>query len=253
MKKVWLFSGLLVAGLVGSQFLSESGTAATFREIVRMLTMFALSFIMIHVGYEFEIDRSRIGTYALDYGVAATAAGFPWIFCALYFVFLLHPGSWHDADAWKESLLAGRFAAPTSAGILFSMLAAAGLSATWYFRKVRILAIFDDLDTVLFMIPLKMLLVGFRTRAAALLVAAMMTMFTVAIAIALHRGLEMSCGCFASQGAAEDPISGLTMLRDLGWLVLALYVLFLDRNPMGIDRLLGRQPRPLPGTTEVTK
>jgi len=98
-----------------------------------------------------------------------------------------------------------------------------------------------------------MLLVGFRTRAAALLVAAMMTMFTVAIAIALHRGLEMSCGCFASQGAAEDPISGLTMLRDLGWLVLALYVLFLDRNPMGIDRLLGRQPRPLPGTTEVTK
>ena len=57
-------------------------------------------------------------------------------------------------------MLAGRFAAPTSAGVLFSMLAAAGLGATWLFRKARILAIFDDLDTVLLMIPLKMLMVG---------------------------------------------------------------------------------------------
>jgi Kef-type K+ transport system membrane component KefB len=35
-----------------------------------------------------------------------------------------------------------------------------GLSATWMFRKARILAIFDDLDTILLMIPLKMLIVG---------------------------------------------------------------------------------------------
>jgi hypothetical protein len=40
------------------------------------------------------------------------------------------------------------------------MLAAAGLGATWVFRKVRILAIFDDLDTVLLMIPLKMMMIG---------------------------------------------------------------------------------------------
>jgi hypothetical protein len=39
-------------------------------------------------------------------------------------------------------------------------LAAAGLSSTWLFRKARVLAIFDDLDTVLLMIPLKMLMVG---------------------------------------------------------------------------------------------
>lgn len=99
-----------------------------------------------------------------------------------------------------------------------------------------------------------MLLVGFRARAGALLVAAMMAVFTAAIAIALGRGLEMSCGCFASQGAAEDPISWLTILRDLGWLVLALYVLFMDRNPIGIDRLLGRRPGGAqPATTEVTR
>jgi hypothetical protein len=60
----------------------------------------------------------------------------------------------------REALLAGRFAAPTSAGVLFAMLAAAGLSATWLFAKACILAIFDDLDTVLLMIPLQMLIVG---------------------------------------------------------------------------------------------
>jgi putative oxidoreductase len=98
-----------------------------------------------------------------------------------------------------------------------------------------------------------MLLVGFRTRAGALLVAAMMTVFTAAIAVALRRGLEMSCGCFASQGAAEDPIAWVTILRDLGWLALALYVLFMDRNSIGIDRLLGRRPGTLPATTEVMR
>jgi Na+:H+ antiporter len=59
-----------------------------------------------------------------------------------------------------EAFLAGLFAAPTSAGVLFAMLAAAGLSATWLFVKARVLAIFDDLDTVLLMIPLQMLIVG---------------------------------------------------------------------------------------------
>jgi uncharacterized membrane protein YphA (DoxX/SURF4 family) len=83
-----------------------------------------------------------------------------------------------------------------------------------------------------------MLLLAFRTRAAALLIAGMMFMFTVAITIAVIRGLEMSCGCFASQGLVEDPISWFTVLRDLSWLALALFVLFLDRRPLGLDTWL---------------
>ena len=93
--------------------------------------------------------------------MAFTAASFPWVFVTGYFVFaMLPPELWADLDAWKETLLAGLFAAPTSAGVLFSMLGAAGLGTTWLFRKARILAIFDDLETVLLMIPLKMLMVG---------------------------------------------------------------------------------------------
>mgnify|MGYP000884893464 CR=1 FL=1 len=85
----------------------------------------------------------------------------PWIFATIYFMYLLLPAAeWGNWTTWKELILAGRFAAPTATGILFSMMAAAGLSATWTFRKTRILAIFDDLDTVLLMIPLKMLMIG---------------------------------------------------------------------------------------------
>jgi hypothetical protein len=163
MRKVLLFSALLLIGLVGSQWLPGFVGHAYIQigDAIRVLTMVGLSFIMIRVGYEFDIDKTNLRQYGWDYVVAFTAASFPWIFVTLYFVFvLLPPQVWGDAAAWKETMLAGRFAAPTSAGVLFSMLAAAGLGATWLFRKARILAIFDDLDTVLLMIPLKMLMVG---------------------------------------------------------------------------------------------
>jgi uncharacterized membrane protein YphA (DoxX/SURF4 family) len=83
-----------------------------------------------------------------------------------------------------------------------------------------------------------MLLAGLRTRAAAVLVAGMMAVFLAALAVALGRGLDMSCGCFASQGAEDDPISRLTVLRDLVWLALALLVMVYDRGLMGLDRWL---------------
>ncbi|OGR04079.1 MAG: hypothetical protein A2284_04595 [Deltaproteobacteria bacterium RIFOXYA12_FULL_61_11] len=86
-----------------------------------------------------------------------------------------------------------------------------------------------------------MLLLGLRTRVGALLVATMMAMFTVAVTLAVLRGLDMSCGCFASQGAASDPISWFTVLRDLGWLSLSMYVLVFDRDPLGLDRLFARR------------
>ena len=82
-----------------------------------------------------------------------------------------------------------------------------------------------------------MIIIGWRTRAASLCIAGMMAMFLVAIIIALTKGLEMSCGCFASQAMEEDPISYMTVLRDLGWTIIPLYVLFFDKNPLGVDRL----------------
>ncbi|MCB1213097.1 MAG: sodium:proton antiporter [Chlamydiia bacterium] len=163
MKKVLLFSILLLIGLLVSQFLVllgpyYSSTAA----LIRVLGMICLSYIMIHVGFEFELDKGNLKQYGWDYIVAMTAATFPWIFVALYYVYFIPHESMSTSQLWKESLLAARFAAPTSAGVLFSMLAAAGLAASWIFKKARILAIFDDLDTILLIIPLKIALIGFQ-------------------------------------------------------------------------------------------
>ena len=188
MKKVVVFSTLLFAGLIGSQLLpgAVGPRYAGLADAVRVLTMVGLSFIMIRVGFEFDIDKSNLGRYGWDYLVAFTAASLPWILVSLYFVFALLPSqAWSDAAAWKETLLAGRFAAPTSAGVLFSMLAAAGLGTTWLFRKARILAIFDDLDTVLLMIPLKMLMVGLAWQLG-LVVVVMLLMLSIGYAY-LHK------------------------------------------------------------------
>ena len=167
MRKVFIYSLLLIAGLIVSQFLNGSGA-----EPIRLATMLALSFIMIHVGYEFEIDKSRTKDYAWDAFVAFTAASLPWLLCAAYFVFVLAPSAnWWTWPAWRGALLEGLFAAPTSAGVLFSMLAAAGLGATWVFGKARVLAIFDDLSTILLLIPFKAMFVGPRWQLAVIAVA----------------------------------------------------------------------------------
>lgn len=188
MRKVLVYSILLFVGLGLSQVMpallgnAHDAVATT----VRILTMTGLAFIMIHVGFEFHIDKSNLKQYGWDYVVAFTAAFFPWILVTGYFVFImLPPEVWGNMTAWKETLLAGRFAAPTSAGVLFSMLAAAGLGATWLFRKARILAIFDDLDTVLLMIPLKMLMVGIAWQLG--LIVAMMAAFLIIAYVWLHR------------------------------------------------------------------
>jgi Kef-type K+ transport system membrane component KefB len=184
---VIFFSVLLLIGLVGSQLFPLLGKVYTVAgDVIRLLTMTCLAFIMVRVGYEFDMNKSRVREYGWDYLVAFTAASLPWIFVSLYFVFVLLPASlWTQLDAWKETLLASRFAAPTSAGVLFSMLAAAGLGATWLFRKARVLAIFDDLDTVLLMIPLKMLMIGFAWQLG-IIVVVLATMLILAF-IFLHR------------------------------------------------------------------
>ena len=166
MRKVLSFSVFLVAGLVLSQSLpvlvGTEGIGAV-RTVANILLYVWLSFIMINVGREFEVDKSRWKSYTQDYFIAMATAAMPWFLIALYYVFvLLPPEFWNSWEAWKENLLLSRFAAPTSAGILFTMLAAIGLKSSWMYKKIQVLAIFDDLDTILLMIPLQIMMIGLR-------------------------------------------------------------------------------------------
>ena len=166
MRNVLSFSVFLVAGLVLSQSLpvlvGTEGIGAV-RTVANILLYVCLSFIMINVGREFEVDKSHWKSYTQDYFIAMATAAMPWFLIALYYVFvLLPPEFWNSWEAWKENLLLSRFAAPTSAGILFTMLAAIGLKSSWMYKKIQVLAIFDDLDTILLMIPLQIMMIGLR-------------------------------------------------------------------------------------------
>lgn len=164
-KKVLAFSLFLILGLVVSQVLPQvlGETFATVKYGTNTLLYVCLAFIMINVGREFEIEKSQWKSYAQDYFIAMATAAMPWLLIALYYMLVLLPSSyWGDWTAWKENLLLSRFAAPTSAGILFTMLAALKLKSTWMYRKIQVLAIFDDLDTILLMIPLQILMMGLK-------------------------------------------------------------------------------------------
>ena len=154
---------MLMAGLVLSQILPMfMGEAyAELKHMVEVMLGICLAFIMINVGREFEIDKSNVRVYVKDYLVAMLAAALPWIFIAVYYIFMLMPQEWWGmGETWKETLLLTRFAAPTSAGILFSMLAAMQLQKSWIYQKAQTLAIFDDLDTIILMVPLQVAMIG---------------------------------------------------------------------------------------------
>jgi len=68
---------------------------------------------------------------------------------------------------------------------LFTMLEAAGMKNTWIFRKARVLAIFDDLDTLLLMVPLKAIYVGAKWELAVDLV--FVTILCVLMVTMMHK------------------------------------------------------------------
>ena len=164
MKKVISFSLMLMVGLVLSQLLPMFLGDNAYGELKHMVEVtlgICLAFIMINVGREFEIDKDNVKDYAKDYLVAMFAAAMPWLLIAVYYIFAILPSDmWGSGDAWKETLLLSRFAAPTSAGILFSMLAAMKLQKSWIYQKAQTLAIFDDLDTIILMVPLQIAMIG---------------------------------------------------------------------------------------------
>lgn len=159
MKKVFLFSIFLLCGLFFSQILPSAmgDMYGTFFSVCKWMMFICLAFIMINVGREFELDKTKWRSYTTDYFIAMATAAVPWLLIAFYYIFFLDTGL-----SWENNLLISRFAAPTSAGILFTMLAAAGLKREWIYKKTQVLAIFDDLDTILLMIPLQILMIGFK-------------------------------------------------------------------------------------------
>ena len=90
-----------------------------------------------------------------------------------------------------------------------------------------------------------LLLLGLATRLVAGVSAALLVVFIAGIASAWARGLAIDCGCFGSGGqlaAGQAPSYLPEILRDLGFLVLAGFLLIWPRTPVSVDGWLSGEP-----------
>ena len=80
MRKIILFSIFLIIGLIGSQTIPTYMSPDAFeylKSFFDAMLYICLAFIMINVGREFELDKSKWKSYTEDYFIAmATAASF---------------------------------------------------------------------------------------------------------------------------------------------------------------------------------
>jgi len=89
-----------------------------------------------------------------------------------------------------------------------------------------------------------LLVAGLWARASAILMSGMMAMFLIAIFQAVLRGINTHCGCFTQGGAATDPVSFLTVLRDIAFLVATLASVWIERD-IPTWKLFSARSRPL--------
>jgi len=74
-------------------------------------------------------------------------------------------------------------------------------------------------------------------RGAALALAGLLAVFTVAIAQAVGRGINVDCGCF---GGRSGPVTPLTVARDVALLAAACAIVWIERSPTRTSQ--GRSP-----------
>lgn len=83
-----------------------------------------------------------------------------------------------------------------------------------------------------------LLLIGLGTRLTALLSALVLIAFIAAVAQAWARGLTIDCGCFGGGGqvAADQTRYPQEIARDVGFLVLAGWLMVRPRTALSLDR-----------------
>ncbi|MER7165517.1 MauE/DoxX family redox-associated membrane protein [Micromonospora sp. NPDC000207] len=90
-----------------------------------------------------------------------------------------------------------------------------------------------------------LLLVGLATRLSAGVSVALLLVFVAGIASAWSRGLAIDCGCFGTGGelaAGQSPSYLPEILRDLGFLALAGFLLRWPVTPVSVDGALAGDP-----------
>lgn len=86
------------------------------------------------------------------------------------------------------------------------------------------------------------LLLGLLTRASAVLSSLLFVAFVIGIASAWARGLQIDCGCFGGGGQIDDAASQypIDIARDIGLLLLSLWLVVRPRSRWALDNLIFR-------------
>lgn len=87
-----------------------------------------------------------------------------------------------------------------------------------------------------------LLILGLLTRSAAALTGVLMLVFVAGIVSAWARGLAIDCGCFGTGGPVdpEDTTYVTSIVRDVLFLALAVWLTVRPRTPWSLDQLLTR-------------
>ncbi|SDG80425.1 Uncharacterized membrane protein YphA, DoxX/SURF4 family [Sinosporangium album] len=98
-----------------------------------------------------------------------------------------------------------------------------------------------------------LLVVGLLTRISGIISALLMLAFVVGIASAWARGLRIDCGCFGTGGALEaweEPDYLGTILRDIGLVILGVWIAWFPPGRFALDSALGLTPSRADGVEE---
>lgn len=85
-----------------------------------------------------------------------------------------------------------------------------------------------------------LMILGLFTRAMGIVSSLFFLAFIIGISSAWARGLEINCGCFGNGGVPADPQRqyAIDIARDVGLLLLSLWLVFWPRTKFALDNLL---------------
>ncbi len=87
-----------------------------------------------------------------------------------------------------------------------------------------------------------LLVLGLGTRLVAGLAAVLLVLFIVAVSSAGIRGLKIDCGCFGGGGAVTETHYLEEIARDVGFLLLAAWLLVFPTSRLSLDSVLSEDP-----------
>jgi putative oxidoreductase len=87
-----------------------------------------------------------------------------------------------------------------------------------------------------------LLVLGIRTKPAALLTTGMLAVFLAALIYAYSIGLDIDCGCFSSSAESKGRVEIYHIARDTLLFLASLFILLMDNGELSISRFYRQAP-----------